>query len=553
RWGADGKVRRLDEVHPHLKDGETAPGPTSTIGAPVGRLDVEAVVKASQALSSEIVLNKLIEKLMRIAVEHAGAERGLLILLRGDEPRIEAVAVSGHSEVEVNVRQTILSPLDLPKSAIHYAMRTGERVVLDDASVRNLYSEDVYVKQKRPRSVLCLPIVKQTKLIGALYLENNLTPRAFTSDRVSVLELLASQAAISLENANLYAGLKRSEAYLAQGQAISRTGSFGRNVLTGEIYWSEETYRIFEHDRSVKPTLESVLERIHPDDRDLALQKIEYATRQRTGFDIEYRLLRPDHSVKYLRVLARAMEPSSGDLEFVGTVTDVTERRLVEEALRRSETYLAEAQRLAHTSSWAWRVPGIEAVHISEEWYRIYGFDTNEGMPTWSELMQRIHPEDRAGWQGAIDRAIDQKSDFEVEFRLLFPDGTVKYLQAIGHPVFGTSGDLIEFMGSSTDVTERTRAEEALRQAQADLARANRVTTIGELTASLTHEVNQPIAAALTDAKTCLRWLSRDEPALEEARAAASRIVKTFSVPEKSSTERASYSRRVLCNRSWWI
>ncbi len=210
----------------------------------------------------------------------------------------------------------------------------------------------------------------------------------------------------------------------------------------------------------------------------------------------------------------------------MGTVTDVTERRLVEEALRRSEAYLAEAQRLAHTSSWAWRVPGMEAVHISEEWYRIYGFDPDEGMPTWSELMQRIHPEDRARWQGAIDRAIDQRSDFEVEFRLLFPDGTVKYLQAIGHPVFGTSGDLIEFTGSSTDVTERTRAEEALRQAQADLARANRVTTLGELTASLTHEVNQPIAAALTDAKTCLRWLARDEPALEEARAAASRIVK---------------------------
>jgi PAS domain S-box-containing protein len=526
RWGAHGKVKQLDELYPRLHQERLPASTTATIGAQVSELDVETVVKASQALSSEIVLNKLIEKLMRIAVEHAGAERGLLILLYGDEPRIEAEAVSGHSEVEVNVRQTILSPLDLPRSAIQYAIRTGERVVLDDASVRNPYSEDLYVQQKRPRSVLCLPIVKQTKLIGALYLENNLTPRAFTSHRVSVLELLASQAAISLENANLYAGLKRSEAYLAQGQAISRTGSFGRNVLTGEIYWSEETYRIFEHDRTVKPTLESVFERIHPEDRDLALKKIEYATHQRTGFDIQYRLLRPDGSVKYLRVLARAVEPSSGDLEFMGTVTDVTERKLAEEALRRSEAYLAEAQRLAHTSSWAWRVPGMEAVHISEEWYRIYGFDPSEGMPTWSELMQRIHPEDRARLQAAIDRAIDQKSDYDVEFRLLFPDGTVKCLHAIGHPVFGTSGDLIEFMGSSTDVTERTRAEEALRQAQADLARANRVTTIGELTASLTHEVNQPITAALTDAKTCLRWLARDEPDLEEARAAASRIVK---------------------------
>ncbi len=239
RWRAHGKVKQLDKLYPRLHQERLPASTTATIGAQVRELDVETVVKASQALSSEIVLNKLIEKLMRIAVEHAGAERGLLILLHGDEPRIEAAAVSGHSEVEVNVRQTILSPLDLPESAIQYAMRTGERVVLDDASVRNLYSEDVYVKQKRPRSVLCLPIVKQTKLIGALYLENNLTPRAFTSDRVSVLELLASQAAISLENANLYAGLKRSEAYLAQGQShqphrqLWQERSHWRNLLVG--------------------------------------------------------------------------------------------------------------------------------------------------------------------------------------------------------------------------------------------------------------------------------------------------------------------------------
>ena len=526
RWKAPGKVKQLDELYPRLHQDPLPASTTAAIGGPVCELDLETVVKATQALSSEIVLNKLIEKLMRIAVENAGAERGLLILLRRDEPLIEAEAVSGHTGVEINVRRTIPSPLDLPMSALQYAIRTGERVILDDALVRNLYSEDLYVRQRRPRSVFCLPIVKQSKLIGALYLENNLTPSVFTSDRVSVLELLASQAAISLENANLYAGLKRSEAYLAQGQAISRTGSFGRNVITGEIYWSEETYKIFEHDRSVEPTLESVLERIHPEDRDLALQKIEYATHQRIGFDIEYRMLRPDSSVKYLHVVARASGPSTGDLEFVGTVSDVTERKQAEEALRRSEAYLAEAQRLAHMSSWAWRVPGMETVHISEEWYRIYGFDPSKDVPTWSELMERIHPEDRTKWKEAIDQAIEEKSDYEVEFRLLFPDGTIKYLQVFGHPVFGTSGDLIEFMGSSTDVTERTLAEEALRQAHTDLARANRVTTMGELAASLAHEVNQPISAAVTNAGACLQWLAGDQPNLEEARAAVTRIVR---------------------------
>jgi transcriptional regulator with GAF, ATPase, and Fis domain len=251
---------------------------TSTIGTPIRQLDVETVVKASQTLSSEIILGELIEKLMRIAVEHAGAERGLLILLRGDDPQIEAEATTGHDRAEVTLRQDAIKPMDLPKSVLQYMIRTRERVVLDDASVTKLYAEDEYVRAKHARSILCLPIIKQTKLVAALYLENNLTPRAFTADRVDLLEMLASQAAISLENANLYADLQRSEAFLAQGQNISHTGSFGWNVLSGEIYWSEETYRIFEYDRAAKPTLELIFQRIHPDDRDLVQQTIDRAT-----------------------------------------------------------------------------------------------------------------------------------------------------------------------------------------------------------------------------------------------------------------------------------
>src|SRR6202020_1723592 len=310
RWGALGKVKQLDERYPRLHEERLLASTASTIGTPVRQLDVETVVKASQALSSEIVLSKLIEKLMRIAVEHAGAERGLLIFLRGNEPQIEAVATTGHGAVEVTVRQTVIAPLDLPKSALQYVIRTRDRVVLDDASVENLYSQDEYVRAKRPRSVLCLPIVKQTKLIGALYLENNLTPRAFTADRIAVLELLASQAAISLENASLYSDLHSSEAFLAQGQTTSHTGSFGWNVSSGKIYWSEETYKICEYDRAVKPTLELVFQRIHPDDRDLAQQTIAPSAEARANLDFEHRLLMPDGSVKHLHVVARALETS---------------------------------------------------------------------------------------------------------------------------------------------------------------------------------------------------------------------------------------------------
>jgi PAS domain S-box-containing protein len=201
------------------------------------------------------------------------------------------------------------------------------------------------------------------------------------------------------------------------------------------------------------------------------------------------------------------------------------ERERAEESLRRSETYLAEAQRLTHTASWAWQVAGGDALHLSDEWYRLYGFDPENGPPPWEERLQRTHPEDRAKWQATIDRAIAETSDYEMEFRILLSDGTVKYIHTVGHPVLNASGDLVEFVGSSMDITERKRAEESLRQAQAELVRVSRVTTMGELTASLAHEVNQPIAAASTNANTCLRWLAGDSPNIEEARAAAMRIV----------------------------
>jgi PAS domain S-box-containing protein len=232
-------------------------------------------------------------------------------------------------------------------------------------------------------------------------------------------------------------------------------------------------------------------------------------------------------------VLVLALLTSSLDRRFAAQTLE-----LQEEKLQRSEAYLAEAQRLTHTGSWAWRVAGKDAVHLSEEWYRIYGFDPENGPPALEVRLQRIHPEDRARWQGVLDRAIAEKSDYEVEFRILLPDGSVKHLHTIGHPVLNASGDLAQFVGSSTDITQRKLAEEALRQAQGDLAHVSRMTTVGELTASLAHEVNQPIAAAVIDANTCLRWLTRDQPDLEEAREAASRMA-------RDATRAADIVRRI--------
>src|SRR5215467_14213451 len=181
-----------------------APAPTSTIEASVEQLDLATVIKVSQAISGEIVLEKLLEMLMRTALEQAGAERGLLIYSRGAEQRIAAEATTDGDFVSVHLRDEDVAATVLPESVLHYVLRTRESVILDDASSHNPLSADPYIVESYLRSILCLPLINQGKLTGILYLENNLTPRVFTPDRVALLNVLASQAAISLENSRLY-------------------------------------------------------------------------------------------------------------------------------------------------------------------------------------------------------------------------------------------------------------------------------------------------------------------------------------------------------------
>jgi PAS domain S-box-containing protein len=187
---------------------------------------------------------------------------------------------------------------------------------------------------------------------------------------------------------------------------------------------------------------------------------------------------------------------------------------------------LAEAQRLSHTGSWALDVATGQFIHSSEEHHRLFGFDPREAIPVWKDWARRVHREDRERTWDRIQRGISDRTDFELDYRTVHPDGTVNYVHALGHPVFNAAGDLVEFVGTSIDVTERRRAEEARLDAQNKLAHANRVTTMGQLAASIAHEVNQPIAATVTNAQTALRWLDRRPPDLEEVRQALARIVR---------------------------
>ncbi len=400
RWGADGKVRQLEQLHPHLRDAPVPASPTATIGAPVGQLDVGTVLKAAQAVSGEIVLDKLIERLMRIAVEHAGAERGMLVLLSGDEPRIAAEATTGRGLVDVTLRGTVVSPTELPESLLHYVIRTRETLIIDDALVENPFSADAHIRRKHIRSILCVPMVKQTNLIGVLYLENNLASHVFTPDRISVLELLASQAAISLENARLYNDLQERETRI-------------RRLVNSNIIG------IFIAD-------------------------------SRGGIS----------------------EANEAFLDMLG---------------------YSHEDVLTHRIRWTNLTP--------------------------------------AEWASADRDALAQMSTtgtcrpFEKEF--FRKDGS-RVPVLVGGAFFERKHD--EGVVFVIDMTDRKRADEKLRaseqrllNAQMELAHVNRITAMGQLTASIAHEVNQPLAAVVANAEACLRWL--DRPDLDAARRSVEWII----------------------------
>ena len=244
RWGADAKVRQLDDTFPALAAGAVQPlPPTGTIAAPVEGLDLGTVIKVSQALSSEIVLERMPDTLLRIAIEHAGAARGVLALVRATEHRIVAEATVDRGAVEVRMLDQPLDEGAMPLTVLHYVLRTHQSLILDDAAARGEFSSDPYVRAQRARSVLCLPLLKQSTLVGLLYLENPLAARAFTPARTAVLDLIASQAAIALENARLYADLQKAQRVEAMGTLAGGIAHDFNNILGAILGYGEMALR----------------------------------------------------------------------------------------------------------------------------------------------------------------------------------------------------------------------------------------------------------------------------------------------------------------------
>jgi PAS domain S-box-containing protein len=400
RWGAAGKVRQLDELYPHLRENDKVAGATSTIGAPVEHLDLATVIKVSQAVTGEMALERLIHTLMRTAIEHTGAERGLLILPQGAELRIQAEAITPDNSVNINLIDRPLSSAELPEQIVQYTARMLESIILEDASTRGSFTNDEYICRTHARSILCVPLIKQGRLIAVLYLENNLADNVFTPRRIAVLNVLASAAAISLENSRLYHDLQEREAKIRR--------LIDANVV-GIFIWDFE---------------------------------------------------------------GRILEANDAFLRIVGYDRD----DLVADRLR-----------------WTDLTP--------PEWLER---DTQQLMPK-LKMTGSLQP-------------------FEKEY--FRRDGSrVPVLNGLA-TLDDTGNKGLAFV---LDLTQRKRAEEErdrLHRLEADLAHINRVNTLGELTASLAHEIKQPIGAVVTNAEACLRLLDRDEPDLPEAREAALEMVR---------------------------
>jgi PAS domain S-box-containing protein len=310
----------------------------------------------------------------------------------------------------------------------------------------------------------------------------------------------------------------RSEAYMAEGQRLTRTGTWALNVVTKRCFWSPELFRILDFDlASTDPSISTLLDRVHPSDRRAAQQDINLAIHTGKDFAQDYRLLLDGGTTKYVHIIGHPVTNKFGEIiEIIGAATEFTDRFYEERALKRSEFYLAEAEKISHTGCWARNTTTGELFWSQEEW-RIFGLDPKKTELSYQLFLNMVHPDDRPSLEMISASAVRSAEPYDIPFRIILNDGSIKHLHSVGNPVLHESGQVREYIGVTMDVTDRKRTEATLQEAQTELARVARLTTMGEFAASIAHDINQPLTAIVSHGQAARRWLDRDVPNLVKA------------------------------------
>jgi len=327
--------------------------------------------------------------------------------------------------------------------------------------------------------------------------------------------------------------LRQSQFYLSEGERLAHIGSWASTDLgirwseDLNIYWSDEVYKIFGFDpKNGTPSLQQFLSAVHPQDQASLTATMKKLHEEHCGCDVTNRIIRPDGEIRYVRCVGIPVVEDGVFKGYRGTTMDVTEQELLTQELRREQAYLAEAQRLTHTGSWAANFVTGQNFHLSDETVRMHGFDPSEEAIPFERFFNTVHTEDQPAVRAALENATRTGTDYDIEYRIRrADDGEIRFFRSLGH--HHPSGEMAGYVGTTMDITEQKHAaqeRERLRQIEADLAHINRINMMGELAAALAHEIKQPISASITSANALLRWLAHDPPDLERARAAATRI-----------------------------
>lgn len=412
RWGATAKLRQLERQYPHLApSGQRSPYDTISFAQNEVAHDLESVLRAVRAMTEEIDLDRLVNTLMTMLLERAGAQRGLLIrIIDNTLPETQAWAETSSEGVTVQIVRKRPSATDMPLSVLAAVMRTGQEIRISKPELFGPFSQDPYLLTSGA-AILCVPMHKQGTLVGVLYLENRVMPESFTAGHSRIVRMLAAQAAVSLETARLYAEL----------------------------------------------------------------------------------------------------------------VEENGQRRRAEKELRTSQTSLMLGEKISNTGTWRWELEH-DLMLVSDEYARILGLPEQQRSLSMADFMTLVHPEDLPRINTLVNDSVRNGVSMRAEFRIFRPDGDCRYILGVGNPV-GYESNVAEYFGVIIDITARRQSEDAVRVAQADLARVSRATTVGQLTASIAHEINQPLMSIVANAGASLRWLNREPAMLTNARTSLEEII----------------------------